>query len=205
MSREPIERTVLIPIRVRDGSVELLYGGPLPVLEDGTVGDLVVPAFAFRDAELLQQYIRELAGPILAAGTVLLASVSTATARRPEGVLDQPIDGSAVQGGVGPFVKLVLEDSLELTLRGTKRAALRDCACRIPCLPEVRARSVNHAYTIISERFEPSRRSHGGNAFLKVFYLDRSGPVRAWRPLEVLRTPREAAIEARVRNTVKRP
>ena len=193
---------MLIPVRIRSTGVELLYGGPLPELADGTVGDLIVPAFAFRDTETLQQFVGELSGPVLKKGTRLLVSVPAAESAR-KGLVSSESLGCPTNA-IGPFVEVVLAEPLELTLRGTKRAALRSCTCQIPALKRT-ATSVNHAYTIISEHFERDRRSHTGNVFEKVLYETDCKPEgRCWLPLDALRRPREAAIAKRVRAVARR-
>lgn len=58
-----------------------------------------------------------------------------------------------------------------IVLRGTKTANLKKCKCDIPSL-DLEVNSINQAYTKISEKYEPSRASHAGNVFRKVFYRD---------------------------------
>ncbi|MBC8751519.1 MULTISPECIES: hypothetical protein [Paraburkholderia] len=48
--------------------------------------------------------------------------------------------------------------------------------------------SLNHAFTRLSEKFEPWRKSHTGNVYDRVLYQEKSG---RWYPLNVLR---DAAI-----------
>lgn len=104
----------------------------------------------------------------------------------------------------GWFAEALLQEPLEMRFRGTKRAVLAPCSCAVPALDGVdaplMAESLNHAYTKLSERFEPYRRSHTGNAFQLVFYLgvgaDRE---HSWEPLETLRKRFERKIEQRFR------
>jgi hypothetical protein len=70
----------------------------------------------------------------------------------------------------GFFVAISLAAPVSLVIRGDGRAALDDCACKIPSLPGKDCSSINEAYTRVSESFEPSRRSHTGNIFNCVFY-----------------------------------
>lgn len=72
------------------------------------------------------------------------------------------------------FVEFELLEDQKIYVRGgDKRATLDFCKCGIPALDRV-ADSINHAYTLISEVFEPHRKGHGGNVFLKVVY-EREG------------------------------
>ena len=67
---------------------------------------------------------------------------------------------------------------------GEKKPSLEECRCDVPVL-ETEARSLNHAVTLLSTRFEPKRISHTGNVFTRVFY--RCTKSKDWRPLNELR------------------
>jgi len=43
------EKTVKIPIQVRDGQIQFYFDGPLPDLKEGIIGDLVLPYDAVVD------------------------------------------------------------------------------------------------------------------------------------------------------------
>lgn len=62
-----------------------------------------------------------------------------------------------------------MRTSIELHLKGDKEPSLEDCKCRIPVL-NADARSLNHAYTLLSTAFETHRISHSGNVFTHVFF-----------------------------------
>jgi hypothetical protein len=80
-----------------------------------------------------------------------------------------------------PFVDFVdVELMADLNLNFDKKlGVLEDCQCYFPCL-KTQSRSVNHAYTIISEHFEKLRMAKGGNVFKKVYYEDSAGH---WIPI----------------------
>jgi hypothetical protein len=90
------------------------------------------------------------------------------------------------------YVAVVLLEPLQLLLRGTKQAILKRAACAIPAPKGKQVGSVNQAYSIISEIFEPGRMSHTGNVFERARYQDDNG---IWRPLRVLRDHEEANYE----------
>lgn len=117
MIPDPLERQVQIPIRFVAGTFESLYGGPLPDIKDTTIGTLTIPAFAFGKPEQLQAYIRELTCPILPAKSRLLVQVSGALTNATG--LWTPSGERLPLDAPGPFVELVLEETLELTLRGS--------------------------------------------------------------------------------------
>ncbi len=82
----------------------------------------------------------------------------------------------------------LIEDLKIHLLGGTKRGTLADCKCGIPALSR-EAASVNHAYTLISNIYEPHRKGHGGNVFQKVLCRDGNG----YDPLDSLRKQAERA------------
>ena len=118
------------------------------------------------------------------AGTPLLCRVSgrqvpkeLLSTCRVEAVPDSPIPGA--------FVEVLLEEPLYLWSHGTKRATLKPARCTVPALKDLRAESLNEAYRRISERFEPHRRSVGGNVFRCVYYFEPA--LDQWRPIGELR------------------
>ncbi|MGB3693506.1 MAG: Shedu immune nuclease family protein [Spirulinaceae cyanobacterium] len=74
------------------------------------------------------------------------------------------------------FVELVLLDNLQIRSR---TRSLQDCHCLIPALQE-KAKSVNHAATIISENFELERKSHTKDVFREVYFQDND---KVWKSL----------------------
>jgi hypothetical protein len=88
------------------------------------------------------------------------------------------------------FVKVEILEPLFLLIRGSKKSNLLPAKCNILCL-DIEAASLNNAYTIVSEQFEPHRRSHTGNIFTKGYYEGEN----VWFPLENLRNIEEAKFE----------
>jgi hypothetical protein len=178
-----MHRTVSIPIRVHGGTIQEFDGGSLPALGD-CVGELIVPAFAVTDMEERERFTSFRERELFEAGTPLLCRVSGRQV--PAALLPQcrvePVPDSATPGA---FVEIVLEEPLRLITRGTKRAVLANAACVIPGLNGLKATSLNEAYRRISERFEPRRRSVGGNVFRSVYYFEPTSA--SWRPIGELR------------------
>ena len=179
-----------------DDGLTLLNGGPIPSIESDTVAELIVPAFALRNEEQRKIFTSFVAGPILPTGTTLLAGLRPRNERN--GLIAEHGE-DAMPSGWSHFAAIILTQPLELAVRATKRATLKPCRCHVPAL-ESTADSLNHAYTWLSERFEPHRISHSGNVFQGVFYrralVARSTHV--WEPLDTLRQGVEALIEQAV-------
>jgi hypothetical protein len=191
-------KSVRIPIRIVDGSVQLAWGAVLPQMEDCS-GDLIVPASAIKDSADLAVLSRDEVIPLLPAGATVLCRLGARhippallqrckVAKLPEA----PYQKAA-------FVEIVLQDALELRLRGTKHALLTNADCKIPALPGVFTSSLNEAYRRISETFEPTRRSAGGNVFLNVYH--RSSEAEPLVSLSTLRDERTGVWDAYLRST----
>jgi hypothetical protein len=158
------------PIRLREGASATLYLSP---------DALATPRSSAHSVELLP------------AGERLRANIhpSTSDPALAGGLFSIPpeeLDGTS-HGG---FVEIVLGEPLRINPAKGKAGELEDVTCTIPALA-LGATSINHAYTVISERYEPRRRSHTGNVFREVFFHDDK--TSRWCPLSVLR---DAAVSS---------
>jgi hypothetical protein len=176
-------RTVSITVEIVGGSMRELNAGALPELGD-CIGELVVPAWAVKKEQDFERLTALGERLLFEAGTPLLCRVSGRHV--PKDMLErcrmEPVPDSTSPGA---FVEIVLEEPLTLCTRGTKRGTLRQASCIVPALSDLRATSLNEAYRRISERFEPKRRSVGGNVFRSVYYFDAG--LDQWRPIGELR------------------
>ena len=182
------EKKLVIPLKVVWGEFYYFYGGRLPILPNGTMCDLIVPASAIEDRDFLFRLEARHVEELLPAGETILTAVSTARvptdwrkrAYSPEQIGD-PFGGDlakdvstklSINNPDSLFVEIILKDPLGLDLRGTKHGRLIRASCVIPALDGKEAVSLNHAYRLISEAFEPDRISHVGNVFRKMVHLD---------------------------------
>lgn len=178
-------RTVRLPVRYESDSKwwTLLDGSDLPEIKDGAIGEIVLDAYLIVDDEVRIELSQESKVPFLPQGTTLWARVDTK--ETPSELMKfAEVKKCDPPEPPGRFVAIMLTSDLGLHLRANKSAMLGGCECSIPGLPEVEATSVNHAYTMISTHFEPARRSHSGNVFLKVYYEDESHGMTVLRPLK---------------------
>jgi len=189
MIPDSLKKTVLIPIKIVKGEPHFFYGGKLPKLKDGTIGDLTVPSYSVIDKEKLTLLERETNKVLIPESTHLMVQIS-------------PKEQDAKKIGIVKhtyhyenrlFVEIVLNEALKIKLRSTKKGELHDCKCSILVMPEKEPKSINHVYSIISQHYETHRRSHSGNVFDKVFYWNSN--KNELMPLKNLRNKFESEFE----------
>ena len=185
------ERRVVIPIVVRSDELRPFYGGDMPKFKEGTIGELILDDESFLDPNDLDRFSVEYDQIILRGETQLFACMRLrdefpSTPDVVQGItVDPPLDHKS---GLIPFT---LETDLVLHLRGTKPAELERCTCRLDTIAGARAVSVNNAYSQLSERYEPWRKSHTGNVFTEVYFLEDGIAKR----LDLLRQRATAELE----------
>ncbi len=172
-----------LPFRVGEAGLQSLDGSPLAELRIGAVGELLISSADVVDDEVADRLAAPLRVPLLPAGTELLVGVRATFTDEFSQALGS--DGPLAYWD-GRVVPIRLEDPLELEVRGGAVAKLRPCQCSSPALGGQQAVSMNHAFTLLSERYETDRISHTGNVFRRVFHYDAT--LRRWRPLEDLRS-----------------
>lgn len=183
------EKTVRIPVRIgADDRIEYFYGGDLPSIRDGTIGDLVVPEFSIADRREVDRLQQEHVVELLPSGSEVMFAVDRN--KTPVSLKEHLKDAPILSMNKSHAVALTLREPLRLRLRGAKHATLEGVPCWIPSL-EMEARSLNHAYRLVSEQFEPNRISHSGN----VFKLGYCMPEDRWISLDVLRDSATARFE----------
>ena len=178
MNDEPL--MIEIPVFIKNGKVEFLYG-VFPKLKEEIPGRLFIPAYGFQNPKDVEQFLLTGKVELLPAKTTLRAPMKL----RP---------GNYALSDVRDE-EIILEEPLELTFRGTKKPVLKDCSCTLPSL-KTKARSLNEAYTKLSEKYEPHRRGHGGNVFQKVFYLPPG--QHNWQPLDELRLVKQNEFQKKL-------
>ncbi len=197
MRRERFERTVRVPVRVRQGRIEFLYEDDMPKLSEGAIGEVIFDENALEDVRWKAPLTAEHTVSIIAEES-LVQGVWAALAVRPDRVPDNlkkhlitlrvwralieetstPDEkahlkpDAPVQMHSRWWVLARLAAPLSLRLRGERPARLQGGACYIPALEKLKqpaaAISLNQALTWVSTNFEPSRHSHTGNVFREV-------------------------------------
>jgi hypothetical protein len=196
-------KVIRVPVKLVDDTWELLYGGAVKV-KDGAVGELHLDRMYFTDKEFLKALTERRQVPVLSEGTELRVAL---TIRPSLNAQLQPFllrynttkhDHTARISDASRFVSVTLGGPTEAQgKRGIKRGGLllwlegmepRGLESGTVKLPDVSgltaADSLNHAFTRLSEVFEPWRKAHTGSVYERVFYQDGNG---TWYPLNDLR------------------
>lgn len=186
-----LDKTIKIPVTVKNGAVIFPDDFNLAALCKEFQTEIILSEADFADKTLFHLLAKETEIEFLPQKTALLVNVSTKEKIGNE--LAGKIIGTGEntpQGKYGGFIEIVLKEPQRMKLRGTKQGQLLDCPIFIPALPDDSAKSINHAYKIISQKFEPWRRSNTANVFHKVFYLNTNN---RWQMLDERRRQVEAA------------
>lgn len=191
-----LAKTIKIPIIINKGEVKFLYGGEMPEIDEGTVGDLILPEYSIKNKDMVKKLQENYIVELMGASAKLLLSVydKFLPTDKKNLVLNitnayPPLDQK--------FIEVFLEEPLRLQFRGSKQATLLDVKCKIPTLNNKEATSINNAYMLMSQELEPSRRSHSGNMFDKCYYKfhDNINDCDYWLPLRKLREKYEIEYE----------
>lgn len=199
MNEHEMIKTVTIPIKIVDGKVEYFYDDNVKLrdLENLRYGELSVPKSYFGNEDTIKKLMREEVVDFLPKGTSLYAQVRRNDFNElPNEIKELTYSFKDEKNCFieGKLIEIILEEDLKLLLRGSKRARLESCKCNIPILHKSQKQvvSINQAYTLISEKVEPSRRSHGGNVFDKIYYMRSDSK---YSKIDVLRNALEAKYE----------
>lgn len=203
-------KTVRVPVQWVNGHWELIYGGGVPVME-GACGELILDQSTIADPQFLNAVTRKTVIKILAEGTELRVAL-TIREPLPAGLAQFLLPRDATKhshtAGISRqsrFVSIWLsgpsatqqrkgktKGGLWLSLEGPEPRELESGVVQLPKIGSVeRADSLNHAFTLLSERFEPWRQAHTGSIYQRVLYKEGE----RWYPLNDLRDRTVARVE----------
>lgn len=214
MTRAP--KLYRLPVRFVDGAFELEFGGALP-LEDGTKGELIVNEHKITDGALLKALRSKKTIKILDKGSKLVVMLSNSRPELVSDPLRKallsedferlhlgkwwerwdhaPSRRNFIEIEIGAANERqmkfpdIADGGLWLHVQGWQATGLESSEIILPdCVPGGPAISLNHAYTLLSEAFEPWRISHTGNIYEQILYREGNGK---WYPLEFLREEKE--------------
>lgn len=215
-----VSRVLHLPFTVSNGQIILEYGGEVP-MKDGAKGELVVKSSAITDPALIERYTERHIVRLLPEGTELLVMLSNNRpfnlSQELQGELkDRALVypkmgkwfGTGRRSATPSFVSIAIgpllpwQDApdesatggLWLELKGPRSIGLLSSSITIPksVKTEDPIESLNHAFTVLSEKFEPQRISHTGNVYESVLYRETDG---LWYPLKLFRDGHRADKE----------
>jgi hypothetical protein len=205
------DRLLKIPVRFVDGIWECEFGGIVPVAP-GTDAELVIHRRSINDQAFLKRMTAKSSIKVLHQGTTLLACLATKDqsqltndqshylipSKDPRyeiapGQIENWSSGdlSYVEVSIGVPTDqqgrkfATKSGGLWLITEGPKAIGLQSTQIILPkAVSEAQVNSLNHAFTKLSETYEPWRISHTGNVYLRFLYKEKNG---RWFPLEFLR------------------
>lgn len=208
-------KLVRLPMKYIKGRWVLEYGGDLPI-EHGASGQLCLEASSIEPSKQKDLFLKEERFQILPEGTALRVLVDvrdwSSLTKAQAACLHSWEEVHPYQHTI-PFPRLSpdhclvevqigrpssaqsswLDDEeggLWLRTEGVTSIGLLSSQIALPsCVSNRPAQSLNHAYTLLSELFEPWRRTHTGSVYRLVFYKEGDGN---WYPLRLLRDNRLA-------------
>lgn len=192
-----------LPVRIVDGMIEFEFGGPIPAKHEAYC-ELIIDQSDITDPVFLDRMTRRRIVKLLPEGSLLFVMMSSSgpvahkglewtepklgkwfeTKRYPSYPHFIPIE-------IGPLLPWQLppddgnSGGLWLETQGNRSIQLISSSIILPIEGlEADIKSLNHAYTVLSEHFEPHRISHTGNVYEQILYQERNG---MWYPLKLFR------------------
>ena len=207
---------VTVPVKLVDSRWELLYGGSTGIRE-GTYGELRVPMASIEDQDVRRRLGQTVTVRVLDESTELLVALTDREYRwrsnepsvRDASVIDAadlPEGCTRIEpiriGTKSPKTAHIDAErgGLWIRQRGVDRTDLLCSGIRMPeGFDPVEAHSLNHACTLLSERYEKHRISHTVSVYKHVFYREPDGARSRWHPLDDLRNGVIAGMERSIR------
>lgn len=184
-------------------------------VREGTLGDLHIDRSFFTDQQFLKALTEKRSAKVLPQGTELRVALTIKAGLTEEAMkkllahedtrhshtvklsaqsrfvsiwLDGPTEQQSRRG--------VKEGGLTLCLEGMEARYLESGRVTLPSIAGLTAvDSLNHAFTRLSEVFEPWRQAHTGNVYERVFYKEAND---IWYPLDDLRRRELVSAERKI-------
>ena len=186
LSAERWERHVRLPgVLAADGTLRAFSGERWPKVAGDVVVDVVIPVPALVDEIERRTLLQEREVDMLPCGAEARFRVSGKGV--PGALRGALLDGLTAYPEPGPMVSVTLTEPLKLKLQPGRHAKLSAVQCVVTSTKQ-QAFSLNEAYRLLSQSFEPHRRSFGGSVFLRGYYCDEG----QWIQLDALRRWLEA-------------
>lgn len=222
MKKSTSGKLLRIPIRHVENQWECEYGGIVPVAPDAK-GDLLINSRSIIDKSFLHRMTAKSSMKVLDQGTTLLAYVATkdkaklteeqktyliSWKSKKHEIATEHIDNwnSGDLSLVAVFIEgptdrqgrkfETIEGGLWLLTEGPRAVGLQSTQIRLPeIVSKDPVSSLNHAFTKLSETYEPWRISHTGNVYQRFLYKEKDDK---WYPIEFLRNAALAKKEQEI-------
>ena len=205
---------VRVPVQYVNGHWEFVHGGEVPV-SNNTIGDLELDQASIRDETFLQKLTLKTRHKALDHGVRLLVALTIKDRPELPETLKQYLRPAPEVTLLGLGHRWSTTDCVEIKvgehLEGGKAYGDEDGSIWL-CVEGFEATglittgevfvplevsesplsSLNHAFTRLSEAYEPWRISHTGNIYDRILYQEANG---RWHPLGDLREPQLAKAE----------
>jgi len=204
-------KLIRVPVKIKDGKAEYFNGGSIPARDD-TIADLVLSESAITDKTFLKLVTHKTKHKIFDEGTELLVALTIKAKPTLDDLLvkhlmnighPEIVLGSSYfykfRSADTKFVKIAIdkptdkqnklapddEGGMWLDIQGLQAKGISSSTIKLPdgVVNEI-AISLNHAFTMLSEKYEPWRRSHTGNIYDRLLYKEKNGK---WYPIDLLR------------------
>ncbi len=211
-----------VPVMIVDGKLKYIYGDELP-LKNGTVGDLIIDEIAITDNNFKSLLKRKSAYKILDVDSELLVALTIKPGFKLDKKLIEHLKKinsqdiilgtpyyHTLRSSDTQFVKIQINGPTDkqkktspaelggiwLHLEGLQPKNLTTSTVKLPDeVSSEPAISLNHAFTLLSDKYEPWRKSHTGNIYSRILYQETN---KKWYPLDVLRNAAIAKDEHQI-------
>lgn len=205
-------KKIRLPVSMKGGKLTCVYDGSIPIV-DGAVGELIVDADSITDPDFLNLLKKKSRHMLLPAGENLLVALTIKPYPKLSDHLLEQLEDCTNLGagfrdtfrpGLTKFVRIRVGTSTDpewtlkldqaggiwLEMEGQQAKSVSTTSIELPAVGiDENVDSLNHAFTLLSEVFEPWRKSHTGNIYDRILYQEANG---AWYPISVLRNLHEA-------------
>jgi hypothetical protein len=175
------EEPVLLRVRFENGKFAVVSEANFQI-KDGAVGLVTVNR---NDMSAPDDRCGTETARLFEKGTKLLLGLSPATEESARAIGLYGVGDLKLFPPSHPFYGMViLNQPMDMIVQGGS-GRLAGCRCSVPSL-NMEARSLNHAYTLLSGRIETDRISHTGNVFQLAYYYSECDA--SWHLLDRLRS-----------------
>jgi hypothetical protein len=211
VSKTTSQRRLRLPVHFVSGHWEFMLGGGVPIV-DGAEAEIILNRKHVSDPIFLRNLDKNGKHRLLREGARLLVGLKIKDGFAPSDALKRTVSPVKINDknvkisisnsefhAINTFVEVYIappddtqarildtqEGGLWLLTTGIEATGLESTNIKLPPGVEPKVvKSLNHAYTRLSEIFETWRTSHTGNIYQRILYEEKNGN---WYPLELLR------------------